>query len=151
MAHNNIQQKVWTIYLSLTVYIFLWRWDFKEHVFVYTTQGHDWLPELGRPRTFCLLCLIHLPSAIPHSLVFSIYPSLTMQDGAMHVWCTAARAMSQTPKTVMHACNQIRSRLILVYWTKLNTTRCTVWACISPAWTSSSSWLSITKATNHTQ
>ena len=67
--------------------------------------------------------------------------------------CGAAmvqRPMCHTLKTLIHACNQTRSYLVLNQQQKQpNTIRCIVSACISPSWTGSPSRLPVTKATNH--
>ena len=63
------------------------------------------------PRTFRLYPFIHLPSSIPHDFVFSIFTSLSMQDGLIQAW-RKDPCVIHSKLTSMHATKQD----IISYW-----------------------------------
>jgi len=105
-----------------------------------------WLSSLHlSPVSFHSSALLH--SARLHLLNFHFPLHTGWLDSGM-----AQGHMCHTLKTLIHACNQTRSHLILDQQQRQpNTTECMVWACISPSWTGSPSQPPLTKATNHAQ
>jgi hypothetical protein len=95
------------------------------------------------PASYALPASFH-SSALHHPARLRLLDSHFPHDAGWRDALMVQGPMCHTLKTLIHACNQTRSYLILDQQQRQpNTIGCTIWACMSPSWTSSPSLLPI--------